>query len=176
MCNAVLVIDMLKGFLEDGHNLYCGDHARRVIPKIRKLLEDEIALGSKVFYICDNHEPDDLEFDMFPVHCLIGSEESEIIPELLDFPGERINKHRYSGFYNSSLQKQLESLDPDKVIICGVCTDICVMHTVADARNRDYNVEIHVDTVSTFDMDAHKWALRHMEKVLGARLIGQHSG
>ncbi len=35
MCNAVLVVDMLKGFLEDGHNLYCGDHARRVIPKIR---------------------------------------------------------------------------------------------------------------------------------------------
>ena len=172
MGNVVFVVDMLRGFLEGGHNLYCGDHARSVIPKIQRLLENEIALGSKVFYICDNHEPDDLEFDMFPVHCLIGSQESEIIPELLNFPGERINKHRYSGFYGTGLDKQLERLDPDKIIICGVCTDICVLHTVADARNRDYIVEVHVNAVSTFDMDAHKWALRHMEKILGAQLIG----
>jgi nicotinamidase/pyrazinamidase len=45
------------------------------------------------------------------------------------------------------------------------------MHTVADARNRDYPVEVPVDCVASFDEEAHKWALRHMEKILGARLI-----
>jgi len=34
MANVVLVIDMVKGFLEPGHNLYCGDEARAIIPKI----------------------------------------------------------------------------------------------------------------------------------------------
>ena len=65
----------------------------------------------------------------------------------------------------------MAELKPDKITICGVCTDICVMHTAADARNRDYTVEVPVDCVATFDPDAHAAALRHMETILGARLI-----
>ena len=68
MPNAVLVADMLRGFLEEGYPLYCGPQARRIIPNIKQLLERELAKGSKVFFICDNHDPDDLEFKMFPPH------------------------------------------------------------------------------------------------------------
>ena len=57
------------------------------------------------------------------------------------------------------------------VIVCGVCTDICVLHTAADARNRDYPVEVPTDCVASYDPNAHEWALRHIEKVLGARLV-----
>ena len=64
-------------------------------------------------------------------------------------------------------------LDPfaDKIIICGVCTNICVLHTTADARNRDYPVEIPGNCVATFDAQAHQWALAHLEKILGARVV-----
>ena len=65
----------------------------------------------------------------------------------------------------------MAKLDPEKVVICGVCTDICVMHTAADARNRDYDVEVPVDSVATFDPEAHAYALQHMEKILGVRLL-----
>ena len=51
MANAVLVIDMLRGFLEPGHALYLGDRARRIIPNVQGLLERELAKGSKVFFI-----------------------------------------------------------------------------------------------------------------------------
>ena len=44
------------------------------------------------------------------------------------------------------------------------------MHTVSDARNRDYNVTIPADAVASFDLDAHKWAMGHMEKILGAHI------
>ena len=56
------------------------------------------------------------------------------------------------------------------MIVVGVCTDICVLHTVADARSRDYEVEVPVDCVASFDPEAHKWALQHMERVLGATI------
>ena len=171
MSNAVLVVDMLVGFLEAGHNLYCGDEAREVIPNVKRLIEREQAAGSEVFFICDNHDPDDLEFQIFPVHCVKGTDEAKIIPELSDYEGEVIPKQRYSGFYGTDLQQRLAALGPDKIIICGVCTDICVMHTAADARNRDYHVEIAVDCVATFDPKAHAYALEHMEKILGARLV-----
>jgi len=85
--------------------------------------------------------------------------------------GNVIPKNRYSGFFNTDLARRLEELNPDKVIICGVCTDICVLHTTADARNRDYAVEIPADCVASFDPDAHRWALGHVKKILGARVV-----
>ena len=65
MNNAVLVIDMVKGFLEPGHNLYCGSDARTVIPNIKDLLHREENAGSNILFVNDNHEPDDLEFKIF---------------------------------------------------------------------------------------------------------------
>ncbi len=171
MANAVLVIDMLRGFLEEGYPLYCGDKARRIIPNIQRLLEQELAQGSRVFFICDHHDPDDLEFKMFPPHCIEGTAEAEVIPELAQYPGEAIPKRRYSGFFDTSLEEKLNRLKPGKLIICGVLTNICVMHTTADARNRDYEVEVPIDCVASPDERAHHFALEHMEKVLGAKLI-----
>ncbi len=171
MANAVLVVDMLNGFLEPGHNLYCGDEARKIIPNVQRLVESEQARGSRVFFICDTHDPDDLEFRMFPVHCVRGTREAEVIPELAQYQGETIRKRRYSAFFETDLERRLAELRPEKVIICGVCTDICVMHTAADARNRDYAVEVPVNCVATFDPEAHRYALRHMEKILGCKLV-----
>ena len=174
MANVVLVVDMLTGFLERGHNLYTGDASRQIIPNVRTLIEKERDAGSEILFICDNHEPDDLEFQMFPVHCVRGTEEAEVIPELDEFTnaGNVIPKTRYSGFYGTDLGARLKALNPEKVIVCGVCTDICVMHTASDARNRDYPVEVPTDCVATFDPDAHKWALQHIDKILGAKLVG----
>ena len=171
MPNVVLVIDMLRGFCEEGNPLYAGESARRIIPNVRRLLESEIGLGSKVIFICDNHEPDDLEFKMFPRHCVKGTGEAEIIPELAGVPGDVVTKQRYSGFFNTDLEERLKILAPDRVIVCGVCTDICVMHTVADARNRDYPVEVPADCVATFSEEGHRFALDHIERILGARVV-----
>lgn len=171
--NAVLVIDMVRGFLDEGCPLYCGAAARRIVGRIQKLLERETAAGSKVLFLCDHHAPDDLEFKMFQPHCVTGTSEVEIIPELADFPGDVIPKTRYSGFYGTDLAERLAALKPEKLIICGVCTDICVMHTAADARNRDYAVEVPADCVASFDENAHRFALDHLERVLGVTLTNK---
>jgi nicotinate phosphoribosyltransferase len=171
--NAVLVIDMIRGFLDEGCLLYCGAAARRVVGPVSKLLEKETAAGSKVFFLCDHHDPDDLEFQMFPPHCVAGTSEVEIIPELADFAGDIIPKTRYSGFFGTDLAERLAALKPEKLVICGVCTDICVVHTAADARNRDYAVEVPADCVASFDSDAHRFALDHLERVLGVTLTNK---
>ncbi len=170
MANAVLVIDMVRGFMDKDCPLYCGDRARRIVPNIKHLLERETKQGSKVFFICDHHDKDDAEFKMFAPHCIEGTAEVEIIPELAEYPGEIIPKKRYSAFYGTDLEARLKKLKPEKIIVCGVCTDICVCHTVGDARNRNYAVEVPVDCVVSFDEKAHYYALEHMEKVLGAKL------
>lgn len=171
MANAVLVVDMLRGFCEEGYPLYGGEAVRSIIPNIQRLLEKETAKGSKLLFICDRHAPDDGEFKMFPPHCIEGTAEAEIIPELSSYPGEMIPKRRYSGFFDTPLHAKLSQLKPEKVIICGVYTDICVLHTTADARNRDYLVEIPTQCVASANEEAHNFALEHMEKILGAKII-----
>ena len=196
MPNVVLVVDMVRGFLEPGHNLYCGDAAREIIPNVQELLKRETEAGSQVLFISDHHDPDDLEFQIFPVHCVKGTEEPNVISELAGFvtppPGNTatpsivtpsivtpstatpfnvVTKNRYSGFFNTDLAQRLERLNPDKLVICGVCTDICVLHTTSDARNRDYTVEVPRDCVASFDPEAHDWALRHLQRILGAKVV-----
>lgn len=170
MPNAVIVTDMLRGFMEKGHALYVGDRARAIIPCVQALLEREIKAGSTVFFIADHHRPDDLEFRMFPPHCIEGTAEAEVIPELAKYKGEVIPKRRYSGFFQTTLDEKLKALRPDRLIVCGVLTNICVLYTVADARARDYDVEVPVNCVASPDPEAHRFALAQIEKVLGAKL------
>ena len=171
MPNVLIVVDMLVGFMEEGHNLYCGDEARAIIPKVQNLIDVHQNSGSEVIFVCDSHEKDDLEFEMFPVHCVAGTKEADIIPELAKYEGHVLHKKRYSAFYNTDLENMLSVLDPEMISICGVCTDICVMHTAADARNRDYRVEVIAETVASFDESTHINALTHMESILGVSVI-----
>jgi len=170
MAKAVLVIDMVRGFMEEGYPLYVGEKGRGIIPNIQRLLERELAQGSKVFFIGDQHDPDDLEFKIYPPHSVAGTVEAEVIPELARYPGEVIPKKRYSGFFGNQLEEKLNELKPEKLIVCGVATNICVLYTVADAKNRDYEVEVPTDCVASFNEGAHRFALEHMRKVLGAKL------
>jgi nicotinate phosphoribosyltransferase len=171
MARVVIVSDMLRGFLEEGYPLYCGSEARNIIPNVQKLLKRELEQGSKIFYLCDHHTPDDSEFKMFSPHCIEGTEEAELIPELSQYPGEIIPKRTFSSFYNTSLDEKLKAIKPETIVVCGVTTHICVLNAVIDARNRGYEVEVPVDCVTSFDKKAHSFALDYMEKVLGARLI-----
>ncbi len=80
----VIVVDMLRGFLEPGYPLDCGDAARAIIPAVRQRIEEEMTRGAAILWVADNHAPNDAEFAIFPPHCIRGTAESEIIPELSD--------------------------------------------------------------------------------------------
>lgn len=175
MAEAVIVVDMQKGFMDPQGTLYCGEAARKIIPRIRARLEQERAQGASIFFTQDSHAPDDAEFQMFPPHCVVGTRDEEFVDELADLAREAVvvKKRRYSAFFETDLAEQLAALKPKKVVVVGNCTDICVLHTVADLRNRDYAVEVPADCVASFDSRQHEWALEHMEKILGAQITNR---
>lgn len=168
---AVLVIDMVRGFLEEGYPLYSGQRARSIIPAVQTLLQSETEKGSHVVFVCDRHAPDDPEFAQFPPHCIDNTPEAEIIPELAEFQGSVLSKRHFNAFTDTRLAEILEELGTESLVICGVCTDICVLHTAAAARDAGYEVEVPVDCVASFDQRQHLFALEHMEKALGVRLV-----
>jgi nicotinamidase/pyrazinamidase len=171
---AIVVIDMLVGFCRHG-SLY----SPRYDPLAARLtthLAAEEAAGASLVFLADTHRPDDPEFRTFPPHCVEGSGEEEVIPELTEFAqrGTLVRKHTFSGFRGTELDGVLGSLAPRVVEVAGVCTDICVLHTVYDLRVRGYEVEVRRDLVETYDGPGHdaaefnRFALAHIADVLGA--------
>jgi len=169
MAEVILIVDMLRGFLEEGFPLFCGHKAREIIPSVISLLEEK--KKAKIIYACDAHEPDDPEFKLFPPHCIKGTPEAEIIPELKSYPGKIIEKTRFSALFNTELEDLLRKISPEEITVVGVCTHICILYTVADLRFRDYKVIVPEDCVASFDEKAHDFALKEMEKTLGATVL-----
>jgi nicotinamidase/pyrazinamidase len=174
---AIIVVDMLVGFCRRGN--LASPRLDSVTPRILARLEREEVSAAAPIFLVDTHSPDDPEFAMFPPHCIRGSGEDEVVPELapLAARGITIRKSRYSGFFGTDLDGVLRRLAPDVVEVMGVCTDICVMHTVADLRNRLYPVLVRADLVETYDGPGHDgdeinaFALVHLRDVLGATVV-----
>lgn len=149
-----------------------------LVPRLREHLAAAEAEGVPIVFLVDTHAPDDPEFKMFPPHCIAGSGEDEVVPELRGFAdrGVVVRKSTFSGFRGTTLDADLQRLAPDVVEVAGVCTDICVLHTVYDLRVRGYEVLVHKDLVETFDAPGHdagefnRFALAHIRDVLGARV------
>ena len=177
MPDVLIVVDMVNGFCRQGNlaSPRCAD----AIPRIRQIIEERQAAGGRLVFLADTHDPNDREFEVFPVHCVRGTPEADVVDELSPFlqGATLIRKRRYSGFFETNLEQVLKQAAPSTVTVVGVCTDICVLHTVADLRNRDYAVVVPADGVATFDAPGHpgdltqRYALDHLRGILGARVI-----
>lgn len=73
-----------------------------------------------------------------------------------------IDKYRYSGFHETSLDLMLRSMGIQHLIIGGVLTDVCVLSTALDAYYRDYQVNIIKDMCGTTAEGAHMAAVLMM--------------
>lgn len=172
----LLVIDMLKDFIEPDGALSCGEQAQRIVPFVAGKIKEFTEAGHPVIFIMDSHDSKDLEFNRFPRHCVSGTAGAQLIKELSELVVEysntfMVSKNRYSGFFCTNLNDILEGIKPDEVHLTGVCTNICVLYTVEELCNRDYHTLVYRDGVASFDQKAHNWALKQMESVLGAKIF-----
>lgn len=168
MSKALIVIDMLEDFIAPDGKLTCGPAGQAIVPALQAEIAAARKEGTPVIYLCDNHREDDPEFEMFPPHCVAGTPGAEIIAELAPQADDIVlPKRRYSGFFGTSLDLCLRERGVTELTLSGVCTNICVFFTAADARNFGYEVRVPSHLVASFDAEAHAFALSQMESVLG---------
>lgn len=176
MTEALIVVDMQHGFLTEGN--LASERCRGVLPAVVAEVEAAVAADRLVVFTADTHEVDDLEFRIFPEHCVRGTHEAELVDELQPFTtgpdAYVVRKRRYSGLFETELEGLFNRYQVDTARVCGVCTDICVLHTTADLRNRDVAVTVVTEATATFDAPGHDaeqieaFALGHMAGILGA--------
>ncbi|MEJ2673372.1 MAG: cysteine hydrolase [Deltaproteobacteria bacterium] len=169
---ALIVADMLNDFLDSKGALYVGSQAREIIPFIAEKIAEFRAQSGAVIFTCDAHAPDDREFKLFPPHAVKGTWGAQIIPELAPGPGDyRVEKTRYSAFSHTNLEELLSKVKVTEVHVVGVLTSICVMETVKELFDRDIPAVVYRQGVADADPEAHAFALKQMQRVLGARVI-----
>jgi nicotinamidase-related amidase len=171
MRRALLVIDMLNDFTDADAPLYVPDNWK-IIPEVKRNILGARSRGEPVIFICDSHAINDPEFQSWPPHAVEGTRGADIVGELEPEEVDLIvKKTTYSSFYGTSLEKSLHELEVGTVRLTGCLTNICIMYTAYEAHVRGYCVEVARDGVAGIDKNDHEWALKHMETVLGARVI-----
>lgn len=163
---ALLIIDMLNDFVLPGSPLEV-PQARSIIPNIKRELDKARKEGIPVIYLCDRHQADDPEFQVWPPHAVKGTKGAEVVSELKPQPRDYIiAKATYSAFFETELDSLLRRLGVDELILTGVLTNICVLYTGADAYMRGYRVSVSEEQVAALDEENHRFALRQLREVL----------
>lgn len=161
---ALYIIDMNNGFVNFG--AMANPKYNDLVPEQLKMVEKIRREKGAVNFILEGHDKDALEFKTYPVHCVKGTDEALLIPELI---GEQEKadtftyyKNSINGMLNRSVQDDIKNLrNLREIILEGVCTDLCVFDfgrtllRYLDELNRDVKVFVVRNAVDTFDAPGH---------------------
>ncbi len=179
---ALVIIDMQRDFLEPGgFGEALGNDVsllRRTIAPTRALLAAARAAGMLVIHTREGHRPDlgDLppakkRRGKFPVtigdpgpmgRILVRGEIGhDIIPELAPIDGEPvIDKPGKGAFYATDLEAVLRNRGVDKLVVCGVTTEVCVNTTVREANDRGFDCLVLEDCCGSYFPEFQEMGLR----------------
>ncbi|WP_304902720.1 cysteine hydrolase family protein [Adlercreutzia caecimuris] len=138
-----------------------------------KLTTAARAAGVPVIFTNDAHLPGiDRELALWGAHGIAGTPEAQTSPLLDPQPTDYVvEKRRYSGFFQTGLLLLLNELGVDTLICCGMDTNICVKHTVADAYFNNFNIIVVDDATATFLVGDQESGLDYMKTCYAAKII-----
>lgn len=182
MNQALIIIDYSYDFVEDDGKLTAGKPAQDVEENMVNAINEFVDKKAPIFFMMDIHKENDPhhpETKLFPPHNIEGSAGRDLYGKV----GERyeeiksldnvffIDKTRYSSFAGTNLDLLLRERNIDTVVLGGVVTDICVLHTAIGAYNLGYHIQVLENCVASFNPDGHTVALDHMKNSLAAEII-----
>jgi len=165
---ALVMIDLVNGFARQG-----ALHSSRVaelIPEIIRLIKACRELAIPILAFADCHTEKCPEFDVYPVHCLAGTLEGELVDEVKTVGGYTlILKNSTNGFLEEDFQKWLqENPRMTNFIITGDCTDICIqqfaitLKTWFNLHDKKARIIVPANAVETYDLGVHNADLMNM--------------
>ena len=167
---ALLVIDAIEAVADD--SLYDPDAATKAYREnVARAVAAAHAAGMPVIYCNDAHVPGlDRELELWGEHGVAGG--TRVFPEIEQAVSDiTIPKRRYSGFFQTDLDLTLRELSVTTVVAVGADTNICVLHTLADAYFNGYASVVVTDATMTFLCGTQAGALEHCEKCYGSALV-----
>jgi nicotinamidase/pyrazinamidase len=159
--DALLVIDMQVDFLPGG--ALGVPQGAAVLAPVNRLLRLFGSQGLPIFASRDWHPADHCSFAArggpWPPHCVAGTPGAAFSGQL-DLPAGAIvvskadtaDADAYSAFNGTNLAAQLREHAVDRVVVCGLATDYCVLNTVIDARESGFEVLVVPEAMRAVDV------------------------
>jgi nicotinamidase-related amidase len=168
----ILVMDMLNDFI---YGRLKSVRVRKIIPKIKYLLDFARRKNIPIFYCNDEHLLSDPEIKVWGAHAIKGTKGADVIQDIKPTYNDlMIPKRGYSAFDKSRLEKTLKSTyngkGPTTIIMTGIHTHICIKHSTYDVFTRGYDTIIAEDGVNAFTKNDHTFGLEYMKANYGARI------
>lgn len=168
----LVLVDLVRDFVDPDGVLSCGADGQAAVQAAAAHLGAWREARLPVIHITDRHRPDDREFQYWPPHAVEGTPGAEIHPLVAPVPGETvIPKRRFSAFFGTDLDNLLRESGIQKLSICGVCTNICVLYTAVDAQMRGYDVTILSDACASYARKAHSFALGELRDTIKVHVL-----
>jgi len=170
---ALLIVDMQNDFIHSKNSPVYVPPAKKIVPKIVKLLTACRKKKIPIVYTVTSHKKDRSDWALLDKkhnrgYCIENTPGAETISEINPQEKEYIvRKRRYSAFYKTGLGRLLKRLKVKRLIVCGVTTSCCVSSTARDAYFRDYEVVVVSDAVSATHRDLHRAALKYFRENIG---------
>ncbi|MCL2383346.1 MAG: cysteine hydrolase [Oscillospiraceae bacterium] len=165
--SALFNIDTNVGFVYEG--AMSNPLAPGRVPNIIELFTKASERGVPIVCITEGHDENSLEFEAYPPHCIRGTEEAELIPELRKFKTDlMVYKHSTNGFHEKELKEWIDSnTNINTIVFSGFLTDVCVMEpavaikTYGNKIGRKINVVICEPAVGSYNLELGDIRLNH---------------
>ena len=182
MTKALISIDYSYDFVADDGKLKAGKPAQAIEDRIAQVTQEAYDNGDYIFVAMDRHDEGDTfhpETKLFPPHNIAGTAGRELYGKLAgvydaikdDHRVFWMDKRHYSAFSGTDLDIRLRERRVTTVVLTGVLTDICVLHTAIDAYNLGYDIEVVESATASLTTEAHDFAIGHFKNVLGATIV-----
>ncbi|MEN6409913.1 MAG: isochorismatase family cysteine hydrolase [Anaerolineaceae bacterium] len=158
---AIFSVDLTNGFCVQGP--LASPRVAAIVAPVAHLLQAAWEKGVRqILLLQDAHEPNAVEFNQFPPHCVRGTIEAQAVDELKALPFYdallQIPKNSIHSGLNTGLKAWLDAhLKINTFIVVGDCTDLCVdqlamyLRLDANAFQIQRRVIVPVNCVDTYD-------------------------
>jgi nicotinamidase/pyrazinamidase len=160
--DALLIVDPQVDFLPGGSlGVPQGDE---VLAPINRLIDLYRAAGLPVYASRDWHPALHCSFadqgGPWPVHCVAGSEGArfsdalQLDDAIIVSKAETVELDAYSAFNGTGLAETLRARGVERLAVCGLATDYCVLNTVVDALAAGFGVLLVSEAIRAVNVHA----------------------
>ncbi|SHH53573.1 Nicotinamidase-related amidase [Clostridium collagenovorans DSM 3089] len=163
---AICIIDLINGFTKEGP--LSSERLKSVIPQIKELVQFGYEKNIPMIAYKDCHSCDNIEFKVYPAHCIENTSESDLVEELKGYGIKEIPKMSTNGFIAQNTMDILKNNNIKNFIVVGGCTDICVhqyvltLKTYMNEKNIDSRIIVPMNMVDTFELPHHNAELHNV--------------
>jgi nicotinamidase/pyrazinamidase len=178
MSELFIDVDSQLDFLYPAGALYVPG-AERIVPAIAQLNHYAAGHGIPVISTTDAHAENDPEFRVWPKHCVTGTigqhkVEATLLPRRIVIPNQEcdlaidgaqqivVEKQTVDVFQARNLSRIIERLNPDRFVVYGVVTEICVLYAVRSLLKLGKPITVVLDAIQSLTAEAGQTALDEM--------------